>query len=114
MGVRDNAVTFETKLTVKEIGRTLQDVLARLKASSIKQISSGSGALEAFDDRADIQVVASGADFTALWAVQIYVVDRNNVREVMLVALGDSILSRAMGGARNTTSPSKSISKREK
>lgn len=113
MGLKENSITFYSHRTVDEIARILQDVLTHLKASSIQKISSGTGALEMFDDRADIQVVAQGVDFTAFWAVQVYVLDEGNSRNIMLVALGDSGFSRAMGGLRNTVSLTKSIKKRD-
>jgi hypothetical protein len=113
MGIKQDEVTFHTERTVKEIGKILQGTLARLKASSIEQVSSGTGALEVFDDHADIEIVARGVDFTAMWAVQIYVVDEGETREVTLVALGDGTFSRAMAGARNSTSLSKGIRKRD-
>jgi len=113
MGMKEDAINFNTKRTVKEIGQILQNVFGQLKASSIDQISSGSGALEQFDDHADIQVVAQGVDFMNCWAVQVYVVDGGETREVELVALGDGGFTRVMAGSRNTMSISKSIKKRD-
>ena len=113
MGMKEDAISFNSKRTVKEIGQILQNVFGQLKASSIEQIDSGSGALDQFSDRADIQVVAQGVDFMNMWAVQVYVVDDGDTRLVELVALGDGGFTRVMAGSRNTTSISKSIKKRD-
>lgn len=118
MNLREDTITFSTQRSVKEIGQTLQVVLARLKSTSIEQISSGSGALEVFDDHADIEIVAQGGEpimglSTGSWAVQIYVVDRGMEREIALVALGDNLLTRAWNSIRNSMSLSKSIKKRD-
>lgn len=123
MELKSDSVNFETHRTVNEIAKILQDILNRLKVSSVEEISSGTGALEMFDDRADIQVVAQGADFTSLWAVQVYVLDEGHSRNITLVALGESAFSRAMGGflsghtigggLKNNFSLKKSITKRD-
>lgn len=112
-GVKHDEVTFHTRHSVKKIGRILQEVLVdRLKASSIDPISSGTGALEVFDDHADIEIVAQGVDLGTLWSVQIYVVDEGETREVTLVALGDGALTRITASAHNSMSLTKSIRKR--
>lgn len=112
--MKTDEMTFTTKLTVREIGRSLQDAFARAKAQSVEQIESSSGALASFDDRADIEVVASGSTLLGgLWSVQAYVVDKHLHREVLLVALGDGGFTRAWSGARNTTSLSASVKKRD-
>jgi hypothetical protein len=113
MGIKSDEVTFSSGRSVQDLGRALQGVLARCKAASIEQIESGSAALSAFDDRADIQVIAEGASMAGLWAVQIYVLDAGTAREVSAVALGQGGFARAWGGVRNTASLGISIKKRD-
>lgn len=112
MGIKHDDITFESPRTVQDIGRSLQESLAGVKASSVEQLESTAGALAQFDDRADIEVIARGVDFSSLWAVQVYVEDLGAHRAVRLVALGDGSFTRTMAG-RNATSLSKSIKKRD-
>lgn len=112
-GVKHDEITFRTNRSVNEIGRILKEVLVdRLKASSIDQVSSGAGVLGAFEDHADIEIVARGVDFASLWAVQAYVVDEGDSRAVTLVALGDGTLLRVTASTCNSASLTKSIRKR--
>jgi hypothetical protein len=113
MAINADEITFSTPRSVQELGRALQQVLAQAKAGSVEEISSGSGALSQFDDKADIQVVAEGAVLTGMWAVQIYVVDEGATREVTVIALGEGGFARAWGGARNTLSMATSVKKRD-
>ena len=112
VGIEEDTVTLCTQRTVKEIGKILQDTFRSIKAHSVEKISSDSGALAEFDDRADIEIVARGSDFWGGWVVQVYVIDENNTRELTLVALGDSTLTRLNMG-RKSVSISKSIEKRD-
>ncbi|WP_395729423.1 hypothetical protein [Nakamurella sp.] len=112
MGIKHDDIEFESPRTVQDIGRRLQESLAGIKASSVEHLESAAGALAQFDDRADIEVIARGVDFSSLWAVQVYVEDRGARRAVRLVALGDGSFTRTMSG-RNSTSLAKSIKKRD-
>ncbi|MDT0158205.1 hypothetical protein Q9R19_11265 [Microbacterium sp. ARD32] len=97
-----------------DIGRALQEVLPRVKAQSVEEITGGIGALAAYEERADIQIVAEGQTFmTGQWAVQIYVSDEGAQRAITLIALGDSGFSKAMNGAKNSAWLSTSIKKRD-
>lgn len=114
MAMKTSETTLTTQLSVRDVGKTLQGAFARVKAESVEDVVSGSGALSAFDDRAAIEVVAQGGSLMGgQWAVQVYVNDRGDHREILLVALGDSGLTRAWHGARNTGSLSLSIKKRD-
>jgi hypothetical protein len=114
MGIRSDELEFVSHRSVADIGRTMQAALAAAKARSIDQIQSSSGALAAFDDRADIEVVAQGQGFmSGGWAVQIYVFDEGERRRVSLIALGDGGFTRAMAGATNSVSLSASKKKRD-
>jgi len=113
MAGKAEEVRFASPHSVQAIGRELQGIFASLKAGSVEPLQSTSGALAAFDDSADIEIVASGASFTSMWAVQVYVWDYEDYREVAVVALGDGGLTRAMVGARYTTSLGNSIRKRD-
>jgi len=114
VGLKTSEDSFTTSASVAELGRALQNAFAAAKAASIEEVTSGSGALAGFDDRASIQVVGMGASLVGgTWAVQVYVHDRGDTREVTLVALGDGGLTRAWNGARNTASLSLSTKKRE-
>ena len=113
MGIKYNEVEFRSRRTVQDLGRRLQDSLAGAKAASIEELESGSGALAQFDDRAEIEIVARGAEFTSMWAVQIYVHDSGAERIVRLVgAVGEGGLTRTFNGM-NTNSLSKSVKKRD-
>ncbi len=114
MGFKTSEDSFTTTKSVAEIGRALQAGFAAAKAASIDDIVSGSGALSGFDDRASIEVVGSGGSLLGgQWAVQVYVHDHGDAREVTLVALGDGGFTRAWNGTRNTASLPLSTKKRE-
>lgn len=114
VGLKTSEESFTTTKSVPEIGRALQAAFAAAKVDSIDDIVSGSGALSGFDDRASIEVVGSGGSLLGgQWAVQVYVHDRGDAREVVLVALGDGGFTRAWNGARNTASLSLSTKKRD-
>lgn len=112
--MKTSEITLRTTRSVADLGRALQTAFANARAESIDPIQSGSGALSSFDDRADIEVVGHGGSLLGgMWAVQVYVHDQGDFREVQLVAIGDSGLSRAWHGARNTASLSLSTKKRD-
>ena len=114
MGLKSSETTLESTRTVPEIGRALQGALAQVKAQSIDEITSNSGALSGFDDRASIEIVAGGQTLmSGQWAVQVYVYDHGHLREIRLIALGDGGFTRAWNGAANTASLSTSIKKRD-
>lgn len=114
MGLKTSETSFKTTKSVQEIGRALQNALAHAKAGSIEEIESSSGALAAFDDRGSIEIVAQGQTLlSGQWAVQVYVYDHGESREVQLVALGDGGFTRAWNGAANTASLSTSVKKRD-
>jgi hypothetical protein len=74
VGLKSSETTLESARTVPEIGRALQGALAQVNAQPIDEITSTSGALSGFDDRASIEIVAGGQTLmTGQWAVQVYV-----------------------------------------
>lgn len=112
--MKTDTMEFSTQRTVGELGRLLQQAMQETKAHSVEPVQSSSGALSAFDDRADIEIVAQGNSMlSGDWCVQVYVVDKGDERRVAVVALGDGGFTRAFHGARNTVSLSKSIRKRD-
>lgn len=114
MVMKTESISLIMNDDVQTVGRKLQGALSLAKAQSIGEMESSSGALSKFDDRAAIEVVASGQGMVGGgWTVQVYVQDQQEQCEVVLVALGDGSFARAMGGARNTTSLSASIKKRD-
>lgn len=114
MAMKSSETTFTSDQPVAHIGRRLQGVLATVKAQVIDEITNDSGALSAFDDRADIQVVAQGQTMlTGQWAVQIFVVDQGLKREITLVALGDSGFTKVMYGGKSSAWLSTSTKKRD-
>jgi len=114
MAVKSDTVSLIVNHDLQTVGRQLQVALSQAKAQSIGETESSSGALSQFDDRAAIKIVASGQGLVGGgWTVQVYVQDQQERCEVVLIALGDGSLARAMGGARNTTSLSASIKKRD-
>lgn len=114
MGMKSSEISFTTRKSLADVGGSLQAAMARVKAQEIAQIESSSGALAAFDQRADIEIVGSGKTLlTGYWAVQVYVADEGEHRAVTLIALGDSGLSKAMHGAANSTWLSTSTKKRD-
>jgi inosine/xanthosine triphosphate pyrophosphatase family protein len=75
------------------------------KANGLKKVSeitSGTGALEAFDDKSDIQVQAEGTTpglFGKDWFVAVYVDDTGNARHVEAISHdGFNILAKAVVG----------------
>ena len=114
MGIKTSEVSLTTDMVVQQIGRALQSAFGKAKAESIEDITSASGALSNFDDRAIIEVVGQGSSLMAgHWAVQAYVFDRGESREIVLIALGDGGFTRAMNGGANTLSLARSIKKRD-
>jgi hypothetical protein len=113
MGIKQDRITFSTRRSVQDLGRSLQGVLAAVKAGSIEQLQSPVAALAQFDDRADIQIVAGGATIGSMWEVRVFVVDTGEDRRIELIAIGEGGFGRAMAGARYSNSLSSSIKKRD-
>ncbi|CYU33450.1 hypothetical protein [Streptococcus suis] len=93
---------MSTRLSVEAIGVTLQEICGEWKTTP-EQITSNSGALARFDDSADIQIVISnkaGLFTSSIYGVQVYVDDLGDKREVQLVALGNSGLSKILYGSQ--------------
>ncbi|HFS1373732.1 TPA: hypothetical protein ACHWN8_001921 [Streptococcus suis] len=93
---------MSTRLSVEAIGVTLQEICGEWKTVP-EQITSNSGALARFDDSADIQIVISnkaGLFTSSIYGVQVYVDDLGDKREVQLVALGNSGLSKILYGSQ--------------
>lgn len=73
MGLKTSETTLESTRTVPEIGRALQGALAQVKAKSIEESASNSGAPSGFDDRAGVEIVAEGQTrMIGQWAMQVY------------------------------------------
>ena len=112
---KDDIIEISTSYSVNEIGKKLQQLCMELKAQA-EHIQSSSGALSAFDDKADIEVVLSGKAgmlSPQFWIVQIYVFDYDDHREIILAAIGSSGFSKVMYGTRGAAKMSASISKRD-
>lgn len=111
MASKSETVEFTTSRSVAELGRLLQDAMRNVKAQSVEPVQSDSGALAAFDDHADIEVVAHGRSslLGGWWVVQVFVLDDGSERIVNVIALGDGGFARAMGGARSTVSIAASV-----
>ncbi|MFH6675010.1 hypothetical protein [Streptococcus suis] len=100
--IKGEDTTLSTRLSVEAIGVTLQEICGEWKTVP-EQITSNSGALARFDDSADIQIVISnkaGMFTSSIYGVQVYVDDLGDKREVQLVALGNSGLSKILYGSQ--------------
>ncbi|HEM2769412.1 TPA: hypothetical protein U1274_001455 [Streptococcus suis] len=100
--VKGEDTILSTRLSVEAIGVTLQEICGEWKTVP-EQITSNSGALARFDDSADIQIVISskaGLFTSSIYGVQVYVDDLGDKREVQLVALGNSGLSKILYGSQ--------------
>ncbi|HEL1886991.1 TPA: hypothetical protein TX923_001433 [Streptococcus suis] len=100
--IKGEDTILSTRLSVEAIGVTLQEICGEWKTVP-EQITSNSGALARFDDSADIQIVISnkaGLLTSSIYGVQVYVDDLGDKREVQLVALGNSGLSKILYGSQ--------------
>ncbi|MCH1564617.1 hypothetical protein [Streptococcus suis] len=100
--IKGEDTILSTRLSVEAIGVTLQEICGEWKTVP-EQITSNSGALARFDDSADIQIVISnkaGLFTSSIYGVQVYVDDLGDKREVQLVALGNSGLSKILYGSQ--------------
>ncbi|MCK3925574.1 hypothetical protein HO637_10225 [Streptococcus suis] len=100
--IKGEDTILSTRLSVEAIGVTLQEICGEWKTTP-EQITSNSGALARFDDSADIQIVISnkaGLFTSSIYGVQVYVDDLGDKREVQLVALGNSGLSKILYGSQ--------------
>ncbi|HEM5148572.1 TPA: hypothetical protein U1262_001881 [Streptococcus suis] len=100
--IKGEDTILSTRLSVEAIGVTLQEICGEWKTAP-EQITSNSGALARFDDSADIQIVISskaGLFTSSIYGVQVYVDDLGDKREVQLVALGNSGLSKILYGSQ--------------
>jgi hypothetical protein len=109
--MKEHEISFNTSTPVTQIKRVLADVF---KGANLGPIESSTNGLLDSEPPADIELVADKQTITGAWAVQVFVTDRAQHREVTLVALGDSGASRAFHGIKNTLSLSKSIRLAEK
>jgi hypothetical protein len=109
-------IQFETKLSVREIARALQDEI-RLANGITEPYESPSGALAEHDDEKAIAIVARGRSgvlsLSGFWAVEVLVFEQKAARLVRMVAWGDGSATRIMSGSKNTLSLSLSMKKRE-
>lgn len=104
-----------TSLSTRELGQLLQMICADWKTSP-EQLQSTSGALAAFDDRADIEIVISGkAGFLSpqVYVVQVYVYDLGEVRQVEVIAIGDSGFTKFVGGSAGAAKLSESVKRKD-
>lgn len=109
--MKQNILRFESTLPTPQIGMNLNQAYGRLRAS-VESIQASSNPLETFGQNPEISVVGSGKSLLGgSWAVQAFVTDTGPVRQIELIALGDSAGSRVFNGAKNTLSLGKSNEK---
>lgn len=100
VGLKEETTTLSTKLSIEAVGATLHEICNEWKTAP-ESIVSNSGALSQFDNRAEIEILISnkaGMFSSRVYAVQVYVSDLGNKREILLVALGNSGFSRILYG----------------
>ncbi|HFI2431775.1 hypothetical protein [Streptococcus suis] len=113
--LREEPIELTTRLQVRDIGLILQEICAEWKTTP-EAIQSSSGALAAFDDRADIEVVIHGKAgllSPQFYVVQVYVYDLKDKRGVEIVALGNTSFSKFMAGTAGAAKMSESIKRRD-
>lgn len=99
-----DAVQIRTALPAEEVRNIFRSTL---QAYSHKvEFGAVAPSDNPFDTPVDFQAYASLKTLAGGWIVQIYIVDRQDVREVSLLPVGSSAFGRAMGGLRNTVSRS--------
>ncbi|MGW6279918.1 hypothetical protein [Kribbella sp. NPDC055071] len=104
--MKEHEISFKTSTPVARIKQILADVF---RGANLSPIQSNTNGLLDTEAPADVELVADKQTLTGAWAVQVYVFDREQHREVTLIALGDRGASRAFHGIGNTVSLSKSI-----
>jgi hypothetical protein len=92
-----------TQSSVDQIKQSLEGTFRGAELHPIQSSMLDSG------PQAAVELLAEKKGIGGLWAVQVYVFDNGDQRQVKLVALGDRGLSRAWGGMRNTASLAKSL-----
>ena len=109
--MKQAAAQFVSNLPTTQLGINLNNAYGGLKAN-VESIQPSSNPLESFGHTPEISVVGSGKSLLGgSWAVQAFVTDSGPVREIELIALGESAGARAFNGAKNTFSLSKSKEK---
>ncbi|WP_216842264.1 hypothetical protein [Streptococcus suis] len=116
VGLKEEPTSLSTNLSVEAIGATLHEICSEWKTTP-EHLTSNSGALAQFDDLADIQIVISnkaGMFTSRVYAVQVYVDDLGDKRQVLLVALGNSGFSKFLYGSNvEMVKMSESIKRRD-
>lgn len=100
-GLKEESISLTTKLPVNTIGVILQQICDEWKTTA-EQLVSNTGALSEFDDPSDIEILISnksGLFSPSIYVVHVYVNDLGDERQVMLVAFGNSPLSKILYGS---------------
>ncbi len=104
--MKTQEIVFTTAVSIEQIKQALQDVF---RGAELKPLQSNTGGLLDSGPKAEVELLAEKKGMAGSWAVQVYVFNQGNQRQVKLVALGDAGMSRAFGGVKNTVSLSKSV-----
>lgn len=90
--MKNNEYQLETNLTVSQIKQRVQSVLGKAEIGPIQST--------VLDERADLEFLAQRKGLAGHSAIQLFVYNRGHMRDVQVVALGDSGVSRALGGLK--------------
>ena len=113
MGIKTNQVVIHTKLDLREAARIVNEFFSREKAQ-VDGLEPSSNPLDAQEGEPTLAVVGSTPGIINQMAVQVYFEPVGSGTEITLIALGDSGMSRAVGGTRYTASLSKSTAQAQK
>jgi hypothetical protein len=109
----------QTKSIVVDTAMPLAEVAARINAAlnghraDVEPLTVSNNPLDKFSNQPDVALLASRKGPMGAWGVRVYLMDRDQRREIHLEALGDGGFSRAFHGIKNTFSLSKSVAKAE-
>lgn len=104
----NEGIELRTTLTVPQVATIFRDTLAeasrRVEFGNVQGDNSPFGQFEAQPEFCAVASVFGKVNPLNNFALQIYVFDEGEYREVRLVVVGSSSLGRALHGAKNTYS----------
>lgn len=98
--LKTKEISLRTHLSIPDIKFRISPILEKAKIAPVTS--------SLIDEPAALSFLAERLGMVTQWAVQFYVFDRGDHREICIVALGDGGFSRAFNGIKNTVSLSKS------
>lgn len=110
--MQTKSIMVETAIPLPEVAAMLNAALDGHRAT-VEPLTVSNNPLDQFDAQPAVALLASHKGAMGAWGVRVFLMDHDQRRAVRLEALGDSGLSRAFHGIKNTFSMSRSVAKAE-